>query len=247
MKLNASLPVFYALIILVLSAMSLPINKISLVDAKVVDHVLWDNVLQEHVSESGKVDYKRISESEKFTKYLEELSEANPFAQNWTRKDRLSFWLNAYNALTVSLIVDNNLNSSIKEIKHPWAQKFFSINNKKMSLGEIEHEILRKQKEPRIHFALVCASLSCPNLLNQAYLPTKLESQLSIQAKQFINDNNKNNLDINELSLSKIFKWFRSDFTSENDLIYFINQYSEVKINTNAKISFRNYDWNLNN
>ena len=227
--------------------MTLPLNQNSTEESELVNHKLWDEVLLDNVSESGIVNYKGISNSNKFKKYLDQLSDSNPFGSNWTRSDQISFWLNAYNAFTVKLIIDNRVKLSIKEIANPWGLDFIEINNELMSLGQIEHDILRMQKEPRVHFAIVCASKSCPMLLNHAYQSDQLDLQLASQTKLFINDINKNNLNRKELSLSKIFKWFRSDFTSKNDLIYFINIYSNVDISPDANISFKKYDWNLNN
>lgn len=233
--------------ILLLSAMTLPLDQTVSQDSKILNHELWDDILFGNVSKLGVVNYKGISSSVAFPQYLNKLSNSNPFGENWTRNDQLSFWINAYNAYTIKLILDNNVDGSIKEINNPWGLSFIKINNISMSLGEIEHEVLRKLREPRIHFALVCASRSCPKLLNHAYASEQLDKQLDFQTKQFINDSIKNDLKINELSLSKIFKWFRSDFTSENDLINFINKYSNVDINTGASISFQDYNWNLNN
>ena len=247
MKLKPFIPFFYTLIIFCLSVMTLPLNQNPTEESELVNHKLWDEVLLDNVSESGIVNYKGISNSNKFKKYLDQLSHSNPFGSNWTKNDQLSFWLNAYNAFTVKLIIDNHVKSSIKEITNPWGLDFIEINNELMSLGQIEHDILRMKQEPRIHFAIVCASKSCPMLLNHAYQSDQLDLQLASQTKLFINDNNKNSLNRKELSLSKIFKWFMSDFTSENDLIYFINRYSTLEISSDANISFKKYDWDLNN
>ena len=117
-----------------------------------------------------------------------------------------------------------------------------------MDLNNIEHGILRKDfEEPRIHFAVNCASVSCPKLRNEAYVGSRLDAQLNDQAKAFLADKGKNNIkNANEAKLSKLFKWFKGDFTKNGDLISFINKYSTVKLNKDANLDFLDYDWNLN-
>ena len=144
------------------------------------------------------------------------------------------------------MIVDNYPVKSIKDIKDPWGTKFFTLGNKKYSLEEIEHQILRKMDEPRIHFAINCASFSCPNLLNQAYTEANLESQLNSVTKSFINDKSKNTITASKIEISKIFDWFGDDFKKKGSIVDFFNKYSAVKINSNAKISFKDYNWSLN-
>jgi hypothetical protein len=113
-------------------------------------------------------------------------------------------------------------------------------------LGEIEHKILRKMNEPRIHFAINCASFSCPNLANEAYTEDKLEQQLTHVTKRFINDNSKNTIATNKADISQLFDWFSGDFKKNGSVIDFINKYSKVQINAKAKISYKEYNWNLN-
>ena len=144
------------------------------------------------------------------------------------------------------MILDNYPVKSIKEIKDPWGQKFFSLGDKKYSLEEVEHEILRKMNEPRIHFAINCASFSCPNLLNEAYTEASLEKQLTTVAKSFINDKSKNTITANKVEISKIFDWFSGDFKNKGTVIGFLNQYSSIKINSNAKLGYKEYNWTLN-
>ena len=135
---------------------------------------------------------------------------------------------------------------SIKDIKDPWQQRFRKLGDKWYNLDEIEHQILRKMNEPRIHFAIVCASVSCPKLKNEAFIAPRLEAQLTQATKDFLNDTTKNQVTPNNVKLSKIFKWFAKDFKTEGSLIDFINLYAKNKIDKNAKISYLNYDWNLN-
>ncbi len=100
---------------------------------------------------------------------------------------------------------------------------------------------------PEIHFAIVCASYSCPKLLNAAYSAIRLKDQLNNQAKKFVNDTNRNLIEANSIKISKLFNWFKSDFTSSGDLIKYLNKYSDTSINSNANIDYLEYNWSLNN
>ncbi|TDE05772.1 DUF547 domain-containing protein [Flavobacterium sandaracinum] len=215
-------------------------------DAVSMNHAKWDALLQKNVSKNGNVNYKAFKkDSTKLQAYLNELA-ANVPTKSWSKNATLAYWINAYNAYTVKLILDNYPTKSIKDINDPWGKKFFSLGNKKYSLEEIEHEILRKMDEPRIHFAINCASFSCPNLLTEAYTEAKLEQQLKAVAKSFINDKTKNTLTENKIEISKIFDWFSGDFKSKGSIIDFLNQYSTVKISSKAKINYKEYNWSLN-
>ena len=210
------------------------------------NHQKWDDLLKKYVSENGNVDYKEFKKDQvALESYLELLSKNLP-EKSWTKNATLAYWINAYNAFTVKLILDNYPIKSIKKINSPWDAVFINLGNKKYSLGEIEHKILRKMNEPRIHFAINCASYSCPNLLNEAYTEKNLNNQLEAAAKSFINDKSKNNITANTIEISSIFDWFTGDFKKKGTLIDFLNKYSSVKINAKAKIRYKEYNWNLN-
>ena len=210
------------------------------------NHQKWNELLKKHVSENGNVDYKGFKKEEAaLQSYLELLSKNLP-EKSWTKNATLAYWINAYNAYTVKLILDNYPVKSIKKIDSPWDAAFINLGNKKYSLGKIEHKVLRKMNEPRIHFAINCASYSCPNLLNEAYTEKNLNNQLEAAAKSFINDKSKNNITANTIEISSIFDWFTGDFKKKGTLIEFLNKYSSVKINAKAKISYKEYNWNLN-
>ena len=131
-------------------------------------------------------------------------------------------------------------------IDSPWDIKFFKIGGVDFDLNTIEHEILRNQfDEPRIHFAINCASKSCPKLRHEAYLTKYLEFQLEDQAKAFINDRSKNRISATEMELSSIFKWFEVDFTKDGSIMPYIQKYHS-DVNSNNKISYMDYDWSLN-
>ncbi len=212
------------------------------------DHSLWDELLKEHVSAKGKVDYQGIkSNKDHLDQYLAKLSQ-EPVQSGWTRNEKLAYWINAYNAFTVELIINNLPLESIREIQEPWDKKFIRLGDDSYSLNQIEHEIIRPQfREPRIHFAVVCAAVSCPKLRNEAFQANKLDQQLTDQARYFINESGKNRISPNQIEVSQLFKWYGEDFTGSGTLIDYLNQYSHQKINKDASITFGEYDWSLNN
>lgn len=215
-------------------------------DGKAIDHKQWNDLLQKHVSNKGNVDYKGFKkDAATLQSYLNVLSKNLP-EKSWSKNAVLAYWINAYNAYTVKLILDNYPIKSIKKIDNPWDKEFFTLGTKKYSLGEIEHKILRKMNEPRIHFAINCASFSCPNLANEAYTETELEKQLETAAKSFVNDKTKNTITVDKIEISSIFDWFSSDFKTKGTLIDFLNKYSTVQINKKAKVKYKEYNWNLN-
>ncbi|PZX55668.1 DUF547 domain-containing protein [Algoriphagus chordae] len=217
----------------------------------------WNELLKANVSADGKVNYKGfIKEKAKLEAYVKSISENAPDRKTWSKNEQLAYWINAYNAFTVKLIVDNYPVESIKDlgpklkipmIKDVWHYKFFKIGGEDSSLDEIEHSILRKEfEEPRIHFAINCASVSCPPLLNEAFEADTIDAQLDKVAKGFINDSSRNKITAESAQVSSIFSWFKGDFTKNGDLIDFLNKYSTTKIKSSAKVSYLDYDWNLN-
>lgn len=232
-------------------------SVLGLAGTKPPSHQIWSELLQANVSSKGIVNYRGfVEQKSKLDQYLELLSANAPDRKTWSQEEQLAYWINAYNAFTVKLIVDHYPVKSIRElgpsfkiplIKDVWHYQFFEIGGVKSSLDEIEHAILRKEfGEPRIHFAINCASVSCPPLLNEAFWPDQLESQLENVTHRFINDTSRNKISINQVQISSIFSWFKGDFTKKGSVIDFLNRYSQVKINSTAKISFGDYNWNLN-
>jgi len=214
--------------------------------AQNINHNLWTTLLETYVDSNGNVNYKELTKkAENIDTYLNLLSNSKP-DNLVSREEKLAYWINAYNAFTIKLIIDNYPIKSIKDIKQPWDKKFIDIDGELISLNEIEHDILRKMNEPRIHFAIVCASVSCPKLQNTAFEPSKIEEQLTNATKEFLADPSKNNLSPNSIRISKLFQWFSKDFTQNGTLIDFLNQYSEITISPKAKRSFNNYNWRLN-
>ena len=210
------------------------------------DHSTWDKLLQTYVDNAGNVDYKGfLTEREKLQDYLDLLGETVPNA-DWSRKETLAYYINLYNAATVALVLDHYPIQSIKEIPNRWKRKWIALGDKTTSLNDIEHKILRKMDEPRIHFAINCASYSCPKLLNQAFTSDNLERLLDKTAVDFINDPKRNRFEGERTELSQIFKWYKSDFTENGSLRSYVNQFVENPLGKAAKISFMDYDWSLN-
>ncbi|WP_460549065.1 DUF547 domain-containing protein [Hymenobacter daeguensis] len=221
------------------------------------DHSAFDKLLKKHVSAQGLVDYKGFKTDEKaFDQYLALLSK-NPPAASWPKNEQMVYWINAYNAYTIRLILDHYPVESIKDIGSkikipfvttPWAAKFFSIGGDKMSLDNIEHGILRKKfDDPRIHFALVCASMSCPRLRNEAYTAAQLEKQLDDQGRDFLNNPAKNKIGKSAAQLSKYFDWYKGDWQKNGQsVVKWVNRYSTTKIDDNTRITYLDYNWSLN-
>lgn len=222
-----------------------------------IDHAAYDRLLKKYVNEKGLVNYKGFKADElAFNQYLALLSK-NPPATSWSRADQMAYWINAYNAYTIRLILDHYPVQSIKDIGSkiqipfvttPWAAKFFTIGGNKMSLDEIEHGTLRKQyNDPRIHFALVCASISCPRLRNEAYTAAQLDRQLDEQGRDFLNNPTKNKIAKDATQLSKYFDWYKGDWNQGGQsVVKWVDKYSTTKIDNSTKISFLDYNWKLN-
>ncbi|MCF8260082.1 MAG: DUF547 domain-containing protein [Melioribacteraceae bacterium] len=231
------------------------------------DHSIFTTVLQKYV-EDGWVNYEELKKDSEFKNYLEILHKTDPSKLN-ADEVKLAFWINAYNAFTLEIILEFYPVESINDLHSGglylgtvlgttvWDKDLFEINGKMISLNYIEHEILRKDfEEPRIHFAIVCASIGCPQLRNEAFESDKIYKQLEEQSIQFVNDKTKNLFDLQnrEAKISKIFDWFEEDF-GENDeqvLIYLANFLpkevaEDIKMNADKwDLGYTDYDWNLN-
>ncbi len=212
-----------------------------------LDHSQWDVLLKKYVDSEGFVDYKSFQNDRAALKeYLSMLSAQSP-TKKWSVQELLAYYINLYNAYTVDLILENYPVKSIKDINGPWTRGIVPIGNRSLSLGGIENGILRKMNEPRIHFAINCASFSCPKLLNEAYTAARINEQLDRATIEFI-EGNKNELSATNPKLSSIFDWYRKDFVvnGQVDVIGYINQYTATRINPGAPIEYMEYNWNLN-
>ncbi|WP_020532305.1 DUF547 domain-containing protein [Flexithrix dorotheae] len=229
-------------------------TNFNLHESQPISHKIWDKLLKKHVASNGLVNYEGfLTDQKTLDDYLDLLSK-NPPGENWDKSAALAYWINAYNAFTIKLILDNYPVGSIKDIagsitmvNSPWDIKFFKIGGVDFDLNTIEHEILRKKfDEPRIHFAINCASISCPDLRKEAYIGQEIDRQLEEQTRIFLRNESKNQLSVNELKLSKIFDWFKSDFTRHGSLVDFLKLYTKLEINPEASIEYLDYDWGLN-
>ena len=210
------------------------------------DFKSWDAFLKKYVSATGDVDYKSINANRKELDAITKTFGATSVLTSWSKNDQLAFWINAYNVFTIDLIVNNYPIKSIQSLDggKPWDVKRITIGGKKYSLNNIENDIIRPQfKDARIHFAVNCAAKSCPPILNGAFFGKSLDAQLDEVTKKFVNNAKYQNIVPSKLTLSKIFDWYAVDF---GDIVTFINKYSNVKVNKNASITYREYDWALN-
>lgn len=234
--------------LLVIIGTTVNANGVSGGEVTTFDHSAWNAILKANVSAAGNVNYKGIKKSEtKLDVYLSNISTTIIDEKIWNKDEQLAFWMNAYNAFTVKLILNNYPLKSINDITSPWDKKFFKIGGVKMNLNFIEHKILRvKFNEPRIHFGIVCASFSCPKLHNVAFTGENTQGLLTTLTKGFVNDTKRNKITADKIQISELFNWFKADFTKKGSLIEFLNKYSNVKINAQAKVSHLPYNWSLN-
>jgi hypothetical protein len=223
------------------------------------NHAAFAKLLQQNVKRRERqtlVNYFRIKQHPELIKgYISSitavtLNEFNQFSSN----QRLAFLINAYNALTIKLIVDNYPLNSIKDIgnffRSTWKIKFFTLLGEKMHLDHIEHQLIRpKFLEPRIHFVVNCASIGCPSLLSEPIVATKLEMQLEAAAKSFVGNKSKNKLsaDGQEIGLSKIFQWYGDDFNAKfGSPLQFIARYIVGLDVGKVQVDYLDYNWSLN-
>ena len=220
-----------------------------------VDHSLYGALLSKYVN-SGVVDYQGFKNEEaKLDEYLTVLENTN--VSELSGDELFAFYVNAYNAWTIKLILSAYPGiKSIKDLgnifKSPWEKEIVRINGRVLSLDDIEHKILRAQfKDPRVHFAVNCASKSCPPLISKPYRGSTLDSQLDDATRAFINDPKSNYLKGNKLYVSRIFKWFAEDFN--DDVVGFFLKYAEGDFKKELeakkdklKIVYLSYDWSLN-
>jgi hypothetical protein len=225
-------------------------------DSLPVSHQLWNDLLEKHVDKDGWVNYSGfIRDSAKLDEYLELLASHHPNRSHWSSEERMAYWINAYNAFTVKLITQHYPVGGIKKIKggipfvnSVWDIKFIEIEGQTYDLNNLEHGILRKKfKDPRIHFALNCASVSCPRLQGFAFTADSLDAQLDEAGRQFLREALRNRIQSDRLDISPIFKWYKGDFISrDQSLIDFLNLFAPVEISPDAEIEYRDYDWRLN-
>ena len=220
-----------------------------------VDNVLYASLLNRHVKD-GVVDYAGFQADEAvLDQYLGVLAAVDP--DGLTRDEQFAFYANAYNAWTIKLILSRYPDiRSIKELgglfQSPWKKKIARIDDQLLTLDQIEHDILRRQfKDPRVHFAVNCASKSCPPLQGEPFVGSRLNDQLNRAAAAFINTPRFNRLDGDTLWVSKIFDWFAEDF--HDDVMGYFLQFADTPLSDRLqkkkgqiKVKHLDYDWSLN-
>ena len=236
------------------------------------DHSAWNRVLKKYVTEEGRVDYGGLKANRtEFDGYIAQIAARSPEShpQDFpTREAHLAYWINAYNALTICGVVDNWPTRSVRDLGFLFGffrRDDYTVGGKKVSLNYIEHDVIRKQfSEPRIHFALVCASLGCPKLRREAYVPEWLEQQLEDGARYFINEPRNLQIDPgrNRVTLSKIFDWYSSDFEkyakaanlsgTGQPILDYVRRYANenncraLDALKNPRVSYADYSWEIN-
>lgn len=231
-----------------------------------IDHTLWQDNLKTYLSSNHPsgihlYDYQAVTTSDKqsLASYLNQMSKLDP--RDYAKQEQKAYWINLYNALTVQLILDHYPTTSIRKLGDsffsfgPWDDPAITVAGQTLTLNDIEHRILRPiWKDPRIHYAVNCASLSCPNLAATAFTSDNIEALLEEGAKAYINHSRGVSWEDEELVLSKIYHWYQADFgKEEKDVIQHLIRYASPELATRLKqydedhngIDYR-YDWSLN-
>jgi hypothetical protein len=227
------------------------------VDSASFSHDLFNQVLQEHVDKTGRVNYTKLKANpEKLEKYLDLLAVAKPMELSYNAQ--LAFWVNAYNALVIKGVIDHYPTTSVRKVK--WFGGFFyrlkfQVAGKTYTLNQIEHGIIRTEfVDPRIHFVLVCASTSCPPIENSAFSAEDIEERLETATFNFVQNPEQVRIDRvkRRVYLSKIFKWYDEDFREGYDGVAdFLTDYlpaedADFLLAENVTFHYLDYDWTLN-
>jgi hypothetical protein len=229
-----------------------------------LDPDLWDALLGAYTSASDevvgtRVDYRGLAGDPRWPVLLAGLESARPSRID-ERAERLAFWINAYNVLAIRMVIRHYPVESIRDIgsflRPVWKREIARIEGAAVTLDRIEHEILRKMGEPRIHGAIVCASTSCPSLAREAYRAAALDEQLDAAMRRWMASPRKGlrvDRDRGRVTLSRIFRWFGEDFDSRGGALAFAARYAPdaerrwIEANADrARIDYFDYDWTLN-
>ncbi len=224
----------------------------------------WDELVKKYVKATtidgvnlNGVNYSDLKMDSDFKELIIKLERFSP-SNLKTKEGKLVFWINVYNIMAVKMILDNYPLDSIKDagsfLTSVWNKPVGVVGGKERTLNEIEHEILRKMGEPRIHVAIVCASVSCPDLRAEAYTKEKLNEQLDDQVRKFLANPTKGiRLDksAQEVHISSIFDWFEEDFNSQGGVLKFIRRYAPEAVQKELSkkkydIEHLDYNWDLN-
>ncbi|NRB11440.1 MAG: DUF547 domain-containing protein [Rickettsiaceae bacterium] len=221
------------------------------------DYIIpYSKLLKNYVSKGIKegiettlVDYDSWQNDVNHVQAMQSLLVVNPGRFN--AEEKKSFWINAYNLLTIDLIINSTERRSIKNLgtifRSPWKKYSWKINGKNYTLDEIEHDILRPMGDARIHMAINCSAISCPDLLNKPYMADNLDQQLDYQVILFLKNPTKGvKITRAGLEISRIFKWFVKDFGGNEALEKFIFGRLNMDFTTETSIKYLDYNWNLN-
>ncbi|MBI1747529.1 MAG: DUF547 domain-containing protein [Acidobacteria bacterium] len=242
----------------------------------------YARVLKTYVNDQGLVNYKEMkAHSQTLDAFVHALGKLDSKAYDaWTGPEKIAFWINAYNALTLEAIIRHYPihasvirsvvfpKNSIRQIPGVWDKRDWLVMGRHVSLDDIEHETLRKQfHEPRIHMALVCASIGCPPLRNELYTGAQLDDQLDDQARRLLTNPQKFRIDrdLGRVYISPLFKWFGEDFVktygtgekffghgqTERAVLNFVSRYLEARDRDylaagKYRVEYLDYDWSLN-
>lgn len=216
-----------------------------------VDHSAFDKLLKTNVSDKGIVDYKAfVKDKVALQNYIKSLTQVKTSKLN--KNERTAFWINAYNALTIHQIVKHYPVTSITKIAggKVWDQVLpYQLDGKSLTLNDIEKKILLGAElfDARVHFAVNCAAVSCPTLINKAYTGSNVQEMLTKNTKSALSNPAFNKISSKSASISKLFDWYKADFVkAEGSVVNFINKYSPTKISNQTKIDYLAYNWNLN-
>jgi hypothetical protein len=218
-----------------------------------VDHSSWSTLLARYVDDDGRVAYRDLQARDKaiFDLYLVALAQAR--VEGMSEAEEKAFWINAYNAVIVSGVLQGYTAESLLSRKRLFNWFTVRIAGQERTPDEIEHQILRKKfPDPRIHFALVCASSSCPKLRREAYVPERLDTQLDEATRAFLTDSTRNRIDAQSVALSRIFEWFAEDFKTNAGSVAmfarrFVAEEKKARLNLDdSDLHYLDYDWTLN-
>jgi hypothetical protein len=227
-----------------------------------VDHSAWQRILERYVTASpdgiNRFGYARVSPDDKaaLKSYLSDMQRLKVTALS--ENEQRAFWINVYNALTIDVVLDHYPVKSIRDIggglfvSGPWKKEYVTVEGRRLSLDNIEHDVLRKVwRDPRVHYAVNCASISCPNLMAEAFTGAKLERMLTQGARDYVNHPRGARIEKGRLTLSQIYSWYRRDFgTSDAEVIAHVAGYAEPKLKKQLAdiktIAGYDYDWSLN-
>ncbi|AUP77483.1 DUF547 domain-containing protein [Flavivirga eckloniae] len=214
--------------------------------AQTIDLTAYNEFLKDHVSSKGVVDFDKVlKNAAELNKITHSFSKISPNS-GWSESEKKAYWINFYNANIIKLLSEHYPIKSINYVQNAFKLKVIDYAGGKISLDDVEHEILRRLEDPRIHFALYSTAISSPVLKKTAYEPEAVERDLGLATSNFLNDKTKNIINPRVSRLSKTFQWYKDDFASLEDMINFINKhYGGAKINSETQIVYMEYDWNL--